>query len=609
MKKLNFIIIAVAIFISAGADAFAAAGKAVEYRNKGYQAQLDGDLDEAIKQYKLAIKADKKFAAVHNDLGIVYEMKNKLKAAEGEYLDALDIDPNNLSAHSNLAALYERQGEVAKAIKHWKKRVKLGKEDNPWTKRAIENLAAYGAEVEEAPKVEAKPETKTQKKGASWFEKSFAKKGATKPKEEKQEVRPVVVKEKPKAEPKSFEEKAQDIAKQYAMEKKNGKKAKAVKKAAVAKKPGAVEKEMAAEKAEKKGRIKEALEKTARTGFKGYYYQGEGYGITPWLGISAYTEIYEEPDPIDDLVFDSKVLGYDNKNQFVSQVLPLTNRAYAGRVTFDNPKVEWTPRVRLTYDLRETLHDYQVRYNFKHFQQETKEIDIQKTYDYDYIGFVTWNPGYKRVILSSEQDNPTAGHRDDYYFAFTITPNDVFETYTKLEYYEEKKVNTPWISKPKYGLGSTEFRIKVPSLRLRITPGASYSRTMYRPTSNKFSKAEIYLDTGIDFTDKFRGSFRAQNNILEGYDTAFPDREVKVSTYDFTNKLSYEVIKDVDVSAGLNYAHAPGKIDAFDNISPLIEAELFKPGKIRLRGGYQFVDYYNLEKSLALLYLRAYFFM
>lgn len=694
MKKVKFILIASIVFLTAGTNGFADTGKAVEYRNKGYQAQLSGKLDEAIKYYKLAVKEDKNFAEVHNDLGIAYEIKGKSKDAEKEYLRTLNINPKNLSAHSNLAVLYERQGDINNAIDHWRERVRLAKEDDPWRKKALEHLAAYGADVEakaggaervEAPKVEAEPPkveaeppkaegaepahrageaspkeikaeakieaeppkvkteplkvevpTKVEPAKTAGPEQSQGAETSKKPssfriidtkkveKFKKTEEKKITKKEKPEKKPKekpdkkskTLDKKANEIAKQYAEEKKNGKKTKPAKKEKAAKKTDAgkkqeaIEKEFAGEKTtDKKGKIKEALEKTKRAGYAGYYYEGEGYGITPWLGVSSYTEIYDEPDPIDDMIFESKVMGHGNSDQFKTHIKQLTTRAYAGRITFDNKKVEWLPRIRYTRDFRITKYDFLTRYGFVDIRQDTNEIDIQKTYEYDYVGFVTWNPGYKRVILSSNQDNPTSGHRDDYYFAFTIIPNDIFESYTKFEYYEEKKVNTTWISKPKYGLGRVEFRIKVPPLKLRLTPGVSYSKTIYRPTSNTFAKTEIFLDTGADFTDRLRGEFKIQNTLHSSYDTAIPDQEAKVSTYDLTNKLSYEVIKDLDLSAGLNYAHAPGKIDAFDNISPLIEGELFKPGKIRIRTGYQFVDYFNLNETESIVYMKAYLFM
>ena len=117
---------------------------AEEYRVKGYEAQIKGDAESAIEFYQKAVNLDPKYAAPHNDLGILYETKGWLDRAEVEYQKAIVIDPDYKDAHTNLALLYERKGELEKAAFHWMKRYKLGQANDPWTKEAISRLEKLG---------------------------------------------------------------------------------------------------------------------------------------------------------------------------------------------------------------------------------------------------------------------------------------------------------------------------------------------------------------------------------------------------------------------------------------------------------------------------------
>ncbi len=113
---------------------------AVELRNSGLEMQRQGDFDSAVKYYQQALISDPKYSTVHNDLGILYEQKGLNDKAKMEYLAALKINPHYVRAHSNLALLYEKSGDNNKAYYHWKQRVQLGLEDDPWTHKAKKRM-------------------------------------------------------------------------------------------------------------------------------------------------------------------------------------------------------------------------------------------------------------------------------------------------------------------------------------------------------------------------------------------------------------------------------------------------------------------------------------
>ena len=82
----------------------------------GYKNQQSGDLDKALSFYSMAVGLDPYYAAAHNDLGIIYEMKGLFVAAEKKYLKTIYIDPKYLSAYTNLAYLYEKRGDISIAL-------------------------------------------------------------------------------------------------------------------------------------------------------------------------------------------------------------------------------------------------------------------------------------------------------------------------------------------------------------------------------------------------------------------------------------------------------------------------------------------------------------
>ena len=117
---------------------------AEDYRIKGYEAQQRGDFDVAIEWYQKAINLKPEYAAPHNDLGILFEIKGWMDRAEAEYNKALAINPDYKEVHANLALLNERKGDLEKAAYHWMRRYKLGSPNDPWTQEAKNRLEKLG---------------------------------------------------------------------------------------------------------------------------------------------------------------------------------------------------------------------------------------------------------------------------------------------------------------------------------------------------------------------------------------------------------------------------------------------------------------------------------
>ncbi|MFH1691353.1 MAG: tetratricopeptide repeat protein [Candidatus Omnitrophota bacterium] len=152
MKKITpfFLTILITFLLFANAQFSFAEGTpqikklAQEYRDKGLQAQRNGDVDTALIYYQKAVEMDPTFALAYNDAGIIYESKGWLDKAKQAYARALDLDPSMPGPYYNLGSIYEREGDLDKAVYYFKKRVVLGDWNDEWTMKARQELQGLG---------------------------------------------------------------------------------------------------------------------------------------------------------------------------------------------------------------------------------------------------------------------------------------------------------------------------------------------------------------------------------------------------------------------------------------------------------------------------------
>jgi tetratricopeptide (TPR) repeat protein len=91
--------------------------KAVEHYEKGRTFQQKGQLSNAERAYKKAIKVDIGFVGAYNNLGNVLLAQERIKEATGIYRKALNLMPDHPMLLNNLGNALQLQGENEKAIK------------------------------------------------------------------------------------------------------------------------------------------------------------------------------------------------------------------------------------------------------------------------------------------------------------------------------------------------------------------------------------------------------------------------------------------------------------------------------------------------------------
>lgn len=112
---------------------------AFNHNSLGAMQYLNGDMENAEKEFKKALELNPEEKMSHNNLGLIYASQNKLASAENEYQEELKINPNYDNAYFNLGLLYWKKEEHKKAEESWQRTLMI----NPNYTDAIKYLAMY----------------------------------------------------------------------------------------------------------------------------------------------------------------------------------------------------------------------------------------------------------------------------------------------------------------------------------------------------------------------------------------------------------------------------------------------------------------------------------
>lgn len=95
------------------------------YNNLGDQYLLQGQLPQAIEQYRTAIKLNPMCVEAHSNLGVALAEGGQLDQAVSEYSEALRIAPGNAEAQYNFGNLLAKMGRTSEAIAHYQRAAEL----------------------------------------------------------------------------------------------------------------------------------------------------------------------------------------------------------------------------------------------------------------------------------------------------------------------------------------------------------------------------------------------------------------------------------------------------------------------------------------------------
>jgi tetratricopeptide (TPR) repeat protein len=90
---------------------------------------MKGEREEAIQEYREAIRLDPKNAKAHYNLGFALAVKGEREEAIQEYREAIRSDPKDAKAHYNLGVALQAKGQLNEAIKEYRAAIDLDPED------------------------------------------------------------------------------------------------------------------------------------------------------------------------------------------------------------------------------------------------------------------------------------------------------------------------------------------------------------------------------------------------------------------------------------------------------------------------------------------------
>ena len=105
--------------------------EALAHYNLALQLDTQGKTDEAIREYREAIRIRPDFAEAHCNLGLALRSQDKTDEAIREYQEAVRIKPDLAEAHHNLAVAYYLKGDAAEAWKEVRLCRRYGVTPNP----------------------------------------------------------------------------------------------------------------------------------------------------------------------------------------------------------------------------------------------------------------------------------------------------------------------------------------------------------------------------------------------------------------------------------------------------------------------------------------------
>lgn len=112
---------------------------AEDYNKRGLKFFEDGELEKAVREFKMAVDLEPGNKSYHCNLAVAYDENDEDEMAFAEYFKTLEIDPNDLTALLSLGYMYNERDEQNKAQEVWNKVLSIAP-DSAEAQEVRENL-------------------------------------------------------------------------------------------------------------------------------------------------------------------------------------------------------------------------------------------------------------------------------------------------------------------------------------------------------------------------------------------------------------------------------------------------------------------------------------
>jgi len=95
------------------------------HNNLGVTLEIEGQTDEAVVHYQMALKINPDYADAHNNLGFSLRKQGQIDSAVAHFSQAIKLKPDFEKAHHNLGLAMYDLGRTDEAIKHFLQAIRI----------------------------------------------------------------------------------------------------------------------------------------------------------------------------------------------------------------------------------------------------------------------------------------------------------------------------------------------------------------------------------------------------------------------------------------------------------------------------------------------------
>ncbi|MHB9037861.1 MAG: double zinc ribbon domain-containing protein [Armatimonadota bacterium] len=112
---------------------------AEDYNKRGLKFFEEGELEQAVREFKMAVELEPSNTSYHCNLAVAYDENDEDDLAFAEYFKTLELDPKDLTALLSLGYMYNEHDERDKAEEVWNKVIAIAP-DSAEAQEVQENL-------------------------------------------------------------------------------------------------------------------------------------------------------------------------------------------------------------------------------------------------------------------------------------------------------------------------------------------------------------------------------------------------------------------------------------------------------------------------------------
>ncbi len=124
--------------------------RALTHYNFGAGFDAEGDVQNALAQYRMAVELDPAYTEAHNNLGSLLSRQGELDEAAVHFREALRLDPDFADAHNNLGNLLASQDILQEADTHLREAIRVREADDAKPHYNLGNVLLKRGELDEA---------------------------------------------------------------------------------------------------------------------------------------------------------------------------------------------------------------------------------------------------------------------------------------------------------------------------------------------------------------------------------------------------------------------------------------------------------------------------